>query len=195
MPTSIRSLSRMLTAILLTMALAFSGSVALADDDDDDVNSEPTAYLYEGTIDNIDAATVVDEIDDLDEEDDDDDNDWNKLGDGQDRPEGLLATQDDIDDDLNLTVQSLVDGDYMIVVHADDNTDSPILAAGAIEGEIVDGAVLIQLSEIDASGHEGRAFIEPDEDDDDDNENEIEITVGIFPVGSVEPLVAPTPAG
>lgn len=195
MTTHLKPLTRMFTAILLTMALAFSGSVALADDDDDDFDDEPTAYLYEGTTADLDAATVVDEIDDLDSEDDDDDNDWDQIGNGQDRPDGLLSTEDDIDDDLNLTVQGLVDGDYVIVVHAGESTDTPILVAGDIEGELEDGTLLIELAEVEASGYEGRAFIQVDEDDDDDDENDIEITVGIYPVGSVESLPTPTPAG
>lgn len=198
MTTYFQSITRMFTAILLTMALAFSGSVALADDDDDDddFDDEPTAYLYEGSTADLGAATVVDEIDDLDsEDDDDDDNDWDKLGNGQDRPDGLLSTEDDIDDDLNLTVQGLVDGDYVIVVHAGESTDTPVLVAGDIEGEIEDDTLLIELQEVDASGYEGRAFIQLDDDDDDDDENDIEITVGMYPAGSVEMLPSPTPAG
>ena len=198
MTTHFQSITRMFTAILLTMALAFSGSVALADDDDDDddFDDEPTAYLYEGSTADLGAATVVDEIDDLDsEDDDDDDNDWDKLGNGQDRPDGLLSTEDDIDDDLNLTVQGLVDGDYVIVVHAGESTDTPVLVAGDIEGEIEDDTLLIELQEVDASGYEGRAFIQLDDDDDDDDENDIEITVGMYPAGSVETLPSPTPAG
>lgn len=198
MTTHFQSITRMFTAILLTMALAFSGSVALADDDDDDddFDDEPTAYLYEGSTADLGAATVVDEIDDLDsEDDDDDDNDWDKLGNGQDRPDGLLSTEDDIDDDLNLTVQGLVDGDYVIVVHAGESTDTPVLVAGDIEGEIEDDTLLIELQEVDASGYEGRAFIQLDDDDDDDDENDIEITVGMYPAGSVEMLPSPTPAG
>ena len=198
MTTHFQSITRMFTAILLTMALAFSGSVALADDDDDDddFDDEPTAYLYEGSTADLGAATVVDEIDDLDsEDDDDDDNDWDKLGNGQDRPDGLLSTEDDIDDDLNLTVQGLVDGDYVIVVHAGESTDTPVLVAGDIEGEIKDDTLLIELQEVDASGYEGRAFIQLDDDDDDDDENDIEITVGMYPAGAVETLPSPTPAG
>lgn len=198
MTTHFQSITRMFTAILLTMALAFSGSVALADDDDDDddFDDEPTAYLYEGSTADLGAATVVDEIDDLDsEDDDDDDNDWDKLGNGQDRPDGLLSTEDDIDDDLNLTVQGLVDGDYVIVVHAGESTDTPVLVAGDIEGELEDDTLLIELQEVDASGYEGRAFIQLDDDDDDDDENDIEITVGMYSAGSVEMLPSPTPAG
>ena len=198
MQLRIRTLSRMLSAILLTMALVFGGSVALADDDDDDnsAQGEPTAYLYEGSTADLESAVVVDEIDDLDKDDDDDDNDWDKLGNGQPRPDGLLSTEDDLDDDLRLTVETLVDGDYMIVVHAGESTDSPVLVAGDIEGDIQAGTILIELDEIDGSGYEGRSFIHPDDDDDDDDddENELEVTVGIYPTGSVEPLDTATPA-
>lgn len=190
------SLARMLSAIMLSLALAFSGSVALADDDDDDNGSqgEPTAYLYQGTVAELDGATVVDEIDDLDDEDDDD-NDWDKISVGQDRPEGLLSTEDDLDDDHNITIEDLVNGEYAIVVHSDESTDSPILAAGDIDGEIQDGAVVIELDEVDASGYEGRASIhlDDDDDDDDDDADEVEITVGIYPTGSVEPIGDSTP--
>lgn len=189
------SLFRLTSAIMLSLALALSGSVALADDgndDDDDRGSqgEPSAYLYEGTVAELDAAKVVDEIDDLDAEDDDDDNDWDKISNGQDRPDGLLTTEDDLDDDHNITIDMLVSGDYMIVVHAGESTDTPILAAGNIEGEIQDGAVVIELNEIDASGYEGRASIhlDDDDDDDDDDADDVEFTVGIYPTGSVTPL-------
>lgn len=186
------SLSRMLSAFLLTLALTFSGSVALAEDDDDDsdlhgAHSEPTAYLYEGTTSDLENATVVDEIDDLD--DDDDDSDWDKISNGQQPPEGLLITEDDLDDDAQITVESLVAGDYMIVVHAGESTDTPVLVAGDIDGTILDGTILIELEENEASGYEGRASIHPDDDDD-----EIEVTVGIYSAGSVEPLDDATPA-
>lgn len=204
MQSGMTSLSRTLSAILLVMALAFSGSVAMADDDDDrdDSGSQgtPTAYLYEGTPADFQAATVVDEIDDLDNDDDDDDrddSDWDKLGNGQDIPNDLISTEDDLDDDTNLTVEDLVDGVYMIVVHAGESTDTPVLVAGAVDGDIQNDSILIELDEVEGSGYEGRAFIHPDDDDDDnddDNEDEIEITVGIYATGSVEPLDAATPA-
>lgn len=196
MDIRIASLFRLTSAIMLSLALAFGGSVALADNDDDDDDDsgsqgEPSAYLYEGTVAELDAAKVVDEIDDLDDEDDDDDNDWDKISNGQDRPDGLLTTEDDLDDDHNITIDMLVSGDYMIVVHAGESTDTPILAAGNIDGEIQDGSVVIELSEIDASDYEGRASIHLDDDDDndeDDDADDVEITVGIYPTGSVAPL-------
>lgn len=176
------SFARVAGALGLSLALAVGGT-AYADDYDD-----PKAYLYEGTCAEFADARVVDDIDDL--EDDDLNEIWAYIGNGQDMPDGLLGEEDDVDDVGN-DVQVLVDGDYAVVVHEFESTRSDVLVCGDIKGEVVDGTILIELDEVDASGWEGRAFIHPDDDDDDD---ELEFVVGIYPAGSVDPLPAATPA-
>ena len=179
------------------------------DDDMDDVNDDLNDDDGMDDVDDVNDDVYEDDSDD-DSDDDDgaddfmggnwmfqmaqDDDEWIVLGNGQEAPAGLLTTEDEIDDDHELTVQTLVDGDYMIVVHADGDNESPVIAAGNIEGNIPDGSVLIQLNEMNASGFEGRAFIEPEDEDD---IHELEVTVGVYPVGSVAPIdaVAPTPRG
>lgn len=169
----------------LSLALALGGSTAFADDDD------PEAYLYEGTCADIENARVVDDINDLDDDDDDVREHWEYISNGQDMPDGLLADEDDIDDVG--AVQDLVDGEYFIVVHEHESTDSAVLVCGDIEGDVADDSLLIELHEVDGSGWEGRAFMHPDDDDDDDDDIEIEFVVGIYPAGSVDPLPAGTP--
>ncbi len=181
------SLTRIAGAVGLSLALSLGATSAFADDD------EPEAYLYEGTCAELDSATVVDEIDDLDDDRDDVAEHWEYIGEGQDMPDGLMAEEDDVDD-IDGGVQALVDGDYAVVVHETESTDSAVLVCGDIEGEVEEDSLLIELDEVDGSGFEGRAFIHPDEDDDDDDDMDIEFVVGIYPTGSVEPLQESTPA-
>lgn len=105
-----------------------------------------------------------------------------------------MTAEHEIDDDHHLTVQTLVDDEYMIVVHADDNPDCTVLATGIIEGMVQDLAILVDIAEMNASGFEGRAFIEPEDEVD---INALEIPVGIYPIGFVAPvhLSEPTPRG
>lgn len=175
------TLPRIAGAVGLSLALALGGSTAFADDDD------PEAYLYEGTCAELEDARVVEDIDDLD--DDDLDEIWAYIGNDQDRPDGLLGEEDDVDD-LGNDVQVLVDGEYAVVVHEHESTSSAVLVCGDIEGDVEDGTLLIELGEVDDSGWEGRAFIHPDDDDDDD---ELEFVIGIYPAGSVDPLPVATP--
>jgi hypothetical protein len=56
--------------------------------------------------------------------------------------------------------------------------------------------LLASLEEVDSSGFEGRVMVHMDmDDDDDDQDDDVEFSVGMYPAGSVEPLVSPTPAG
>lgn len=169
-------------AIGLSLSLALSGG-AYADDD------KPTAYLYEGTCAEFADARVVDDIDEL--ENDDLKEIWGFIGNGQDRPDDLIGTEDDVDD-LGNDVQVLVDGDYAVVVHETESRSSAVLVCGDIEGDVVEGGLLIELNEVEGSGFEGRAYIHPDDDDDDDDD--MEFVVGMYPAGSVDPLPAATPA-
>lgn len=69
---------------------------------------------------------------------------------------------------------------HVLVVHEGESSRTPVVAIGAVEGELGDdGTLLIDLNEVDNSGYEGRAYFEPDDDDDDD---EVEVTVGIWEV-------------
>lgn len=174
-------LPRLVGAVGISLALALGGSAAFADGDD------PEAYLYEGTCAEFSDARVVDDIDDLDDENLNEI--WGYIGNDQDLPNGLLGEEDDVDD-LGNDVQVLVDGEYMVVVHENESRNSPVLVCGDIVGEVQNGTLLFELSEVDGSGWEGRTFIHPDDDDDDD---ELEFVVGIYPAGSVDPLPESTP--
>lgn len=177
----------------LSLALSFGAAPVFADDDDD-----PTAYLYSGTCADFAAATVVDEIDDLDNDDDDVVEIWERIGNDQDMPEGLLATEDDVDDVA--TVQEVADGDYFVAVHQGEDTSSAVLVCGDITGTVQNDTLLASLDEVDGSGFEGRVMVhmdmdDDDNDDDDRDDDDVEFSVGMYPAGSVEPLVSPTPAG
>lgn len=189
MPSFTKSLPRTLATGILATSLALTGATAFADDHDE---FEPEAYLYHATCADLDASTEREEIDDLSNEHDDDDsaNIYSMLQlDGTPSADVWLE-KDDVDD--HETVQDLIDGDFAIVVHEDEDSDSAILVCGDVDGTLEDGSLLIQLNEVDGSGWEGRAYLTPDdghENDDDD----IDIAVGIYPAGSVEPVG--TPAG
>jgi len=169
----------------LSLALSLGAAPAFADDDDD-----PTAYLYSGTCADFAAATLVDEIDDLDDDDDDVEEVWERIGNGQDRPAGLLATEDDVDDVDS--IQDVTNGEYFVAVHEHEDTSSAVLVCGDLAGAVENDTLLVSLDEYEGSGFEGRVMVHMDDDDDDDD---VEFSVGIYPAGSVEPLASPTPAG
>jgi hypothetical protein len=163
---------------------------AFADDDDDDRYG---AYVYAGTVEAIDDATVVDDIGELERDDDDNLRAWELIGNGQDVPSELYFEDEDLEDDVSL--DDLTGESHLIVVHESDDTDSPIIAVGVIEGDVDEnGGILIQLEEHDASGFEGRAWVGPELDDDDDDDD-VDIVVGIYPAGDVEPLGTPAAVG
>lgn len=179
------SITRIAGTVGLSIALSLGASSAFADDD------EPEAYLYDGSCADLEAATVVDDISDLDDDDDDVREHWEFIGNGQDMPDGLMAEEDDVDEVG--TVQDMVDGEYAVVVHETEDRDSAVLVCGDIDGDVENDSLLIELDEVDGSGFEGRAFMHPDDDDDDDDDLDIEFVVGIYPAGSVDPLVDGTP--
>lgn len=192
MHSRLQHLPRFAGAVGLSLALSLGGLSAFADDDD------PTAYLYEGTCADLATATMVDEIDDLDTDDEVDV--WALIGMDQDMPDGLLVTEDDVDD-LD-SVQTLVDGEYAVVVHQTDDISSAVLVCGDIGGEVKDDSILVELDEVESSTWEGRALVRFDHDDDNhddddhnDDDHELEFAVGIYPAGTVDPLPEPTPAG
>lgn len=179
---------------LLLGSVAMTASPVTADDDD-----RFGAYLYAGTPDAVDSATVVEEIGELEQDDDDRDRLWTLLGDGQDMPDELYLEDDELDDDDDVTLDDILAEPHMIVVHEQDSTSSPIVAVGVVEGTVADdGSLLIQLNEHDASGFEGRAWFGPEsltDDDDEDDEDDLDVVVGAYPAGSVEPLGTPGAIG
>lgn len=198
--TPFRFAARTLVAGSLLLGSAVAAPAVLADDHDDDDDRFGT-YIYAGSIDDLDNATVVEDIDELEMDDDDDrDEYWAVLGNGQDLPDELYTGNEDLDDDVDL--DALTSEPHLVVVHETDDRDSPIVAVGTIEGEVsADGTLLIQLDENEGSGWEGRAWFGPDLDDDsDDDDNdedsdELDVVVGVFPTGTVDPLASPAPIG
>jgi hypothetical protein len=168
--------------LLSVVALATFAFVApaLADDDDD---TEFGAYIYQGTVDDY-GDRPVDDAGELDlVRDDDDDDDvaeiWNLIGDGNPAPDPLYGEDDE---DIDLTIDELTSEPHVLVVHADEDRTSPVIAIGAIEGEVgSDGSLLIDLDEVNDSGLEGRALFRPDDDDDDDDDP-TEVTIGVWEV-------------
>lgn len=196
-----RVAARTLIAGSLLIGSAMAAPVVLADDHDDDDDRFGT-YIYAGTIDDLDNATVVEDIDELEMDDDDDrDEYWAVLGNGQDLPDELYTGSEDLDDDIDL--DALTAEPHMVVVHETDDRDSAIVAVGTIEGEVsAEGTLLISLAGHEDSGWEGRAWFGPDlddesddDDDDDDDSEELDVVVGVFPTGTVDPLSSPAPIG
>jgi hypothetical protein len=152
-------------------------------------DNEPTVYLYHTTC--ADAATSrnATEISDLESDRITLDRVWREIGTSDDRPNGMLGEIDDID--RLGDVQSLVDGDNAVVIHQDESRQSPIIACVDIEGTVnADGALMLDIAEVDGSGMDGRVMIRPEDRDDD----EIEFVIGLWPVGSVAPVAEATPA-
>lgn len=196
-----RAAARALVAGSVLLGSAVAAPAVLADDHDDDDDRFGT-YIYSGSIDDIENATVVEDIDELERDDDDDlDEYWGVLGDGQDMPDELYIGDEDLDDDIDL--DTLTGEPHLVVVHETDDRDSAIVAVGVIEGEVTDdGTLLIQLDEHEGSGWEGRAWFGPELDDDDDDDDdrdddndELDVVVGVYPAGTVEPLGTPEPIG
>ncbi|MCA9833178.1 MAG: hypothetical protein KC435_04485 [Thermomicrobiales bacterium] len=153
-------------------------------------DNDPTAYLYRTTCAEAANSRNATEISELE-------NDritlrrvWSEIGTGGDRPNSMWGEIDDIDHIGD--VQTLISGDYAVVVHQDDSTRSPILACVDVEGTLnADGAIMLDLAQVDQSGTEGRVMIRPENR----SRNEIEFVVGIWPAGSVAPVTEATPAG
>lgn len=182
--------------MLAVIALAMTAFVspALADDHDDD-DAEFGAYIYEGTVDDYGDRPVEDagEVELLGDDDDDVREIWNRVGDDGPAPDPLYGEDDE---DIDLTIDELTSEPHVLVVHGADNRDAPVIAIGAIEGDVeADGTLLIDLEEVDDSGFEGRAYFAPDDDHDDDDHDDhgdddhddhdddlTEVTIGIWEV-------------
>lgn len=173
-------------ALLLGATALAAPAMVTADDDE-----EFGAYLYASTCDDLDTAKIVEDVGDLELEDDADDaaKDWMLLGNGQNQPTQLYVEDEDLE---NLTLDDLTGTNYAVAAHAEDSKDADVIACGDITGTPQDGEMLIELTEVDGSGFEGRAHFGPTRKGD-----EIEVTTGIWPAGDVPPLASPaasTPA-
>lgn len=189
---SVFSLLRLIGAVTLSV-LAIGVTVAAQDDD----HQELGLYIHAGTCDEL--GERVAEIGELEldhhgDDNDDDDRDrervWERVGGDEPRPDRLWAEEDDV----HLTLDELVSGQYVITVHAAESARSDVLACGAIGGEVdADGGLLIDIQEANGSGYEGRAYLIPDPDPEDPNETDIYI--GLWEAqgaGSATPASTPT---
>lgn len=184
-------------ALLAALVLAMPAAADDHDHDDDDDHAHGTAtttatsgsgdddrfgaFIHAGTCEA--PGDVVEEIDELDDDRDDDDAVWQRIGGDDPAPEVLY----DEDEDIGQTVDELTAGEFVVAVHEGEGADSPIIACGAITGEVgADGSLVIDLDEVDDSGFEGRAHLAPDDDSDDDDNNDdddqTEVTVGLWEV-------------
>lgn len=185
-------LIRMLAVLALAM-FAFANPALAQDDDDDD--TEYGAFIYEGTVDDY-GDSPVEDLEGLEptRDDDDDDNDddrdvWDVIGNDDPEPDPLYGEDDE---DIDPTIDELTSEPHVLVIHADDNPDSDVIAISAIEGDLDDeDGLMIDLEEVDDSGFEGRAYFQPDNDDDDDDDDgnddddgddQTDVTIGIWEV-------------
>lgn len=177
---------RGLVAGTLLLGSAAVAPAALAQDDSDD---RFHAYIYETSCDNLTPDAMLENIGELEPADDDDDN-WRFISTDQERPDPLFIEDEDMDD---LSLEDLTASQHAIVVHDDEDAESPVLVCGDVQGEPDNaGGILFQLSEQEESGLEGRAWIGYEEnDDDDEGDDDLDMVVGVFTAGSLEPL--PTP--
>ena len=98
------------------------------------------------------------------------------------KPKYLVVNADESEPGTCKDMPLMMATPHVLVVHEGESYRTPVVAIGAIEGELGDdGTLLIDLNEVDNSGYEGRAYFEPDDDDDDDDD-EVEVTVGIWEV-------------
>jgi hypothetical protein len=159
------SLLRLVGVTLLAM-LAFASPATAVDHDDDEFGS----YVHEGTCDAL--GSKVDDIEDL--EQDDEEEIWAVIGQDEDQPDALWGEDDDVD----MSLDELMSGEYVVTVLEDDDSDSAVIACGAIAGDLDDhGGLMIDLDEVDGSGYEGLAYLVPDDDDED-----TDITLGVWEV-------------
>lgn len=149
---------------------------------------DPTAYLYHTTCEDAATSRNATEIGELEDDRITLRRVWREIGTGGDRPNGMYGEIEDIDRIRD--VQTLIDGDFSVVIHQDDSTRSPIIACVDVEGTLsADGNIMLQLETVDDSGFDGRVLIRPEDDDDD----EVEFIVALFPASVVEPVSAATP--
>lgn len=163
----LRRLFLPVTGVLTTFALlglAFAGA-ASAQGNQGDFG----AYIYEGTCDQP-SANALDDVGDLDP----DESVWMVVGNGEPTPETVFGE----DEGISAAVQDLTGSDHVLIVRASDDQSAPVIACGAITGEVdSNGELLVQLDEVEGSGFQGRAHFGPNKDDDDEP---TEVTVAIW---------------
>ncbi len=146
------------------------------------LDEELGVYLYETTCDELRTDAIVEDLGDLEVERFAI-SEWRRLSQGQDRPSTLYIEDEDV---RGISIQELMDLPHAIAVHESDSRQAAVIACGDITGELVGGALLIELHEVNDSGWEGRAHIAPDR-----RGREIEFTTGIWAAGAVPPLASP----
>jgi hypothetical protein len=185
-----RKPGRVILSLFASLIVAFTIAIAspLAAQDDD---APYEAFVYAGTLEDLESATRLGAIGDLEDEADRDENleHWERVGMGQAMPDELYSEDEDLRSDLSLA--TIFNDPHLVIVHATADSSSPIIAVGAIQGDVDGmGGILIELDEYDSSGFEGRAWVGP-EFTNDSNGYEVEIIVAIYPVGSVERIASP----
>ena len=152
-------------------------------------DNEPTAFLYRTTCAEVADARAATEIGELEDDRITLRRAWTDVGTGGYRPNGMWGEIDDIDHLGG--VQSLIEGDFAVVIHQDDSQRSPIIACADIVGALdADQSVLLDIAQVDGSGMEGRVLVRPEGRDND----EVEFAIGLWPAGSVAPVSDATPA-
>ena len=189
------SIIRILAIAMLAMAAfatpAYAQDAEEEDDDTqgDDVVAEATEFvanIYEGTVDDFSQEPVGEAavLELLSENDDDPDDQieeiWRAISSDDETPPGVFYGDDG---DTDLTVEELASEPHVLVIHAGEDANEPVIAAGDIEGDVGEGGILIiDLQEVDGSGYEGRAFFGPDDDSGDasgqEDSGDVEQVVG-----------------
>lgn len=75
-------------------------------------------------------------------------------------------------------------GTYSIAAHSSDSPDANVVACGDMTGFAQNGTLLVQLSEVNSSGYEGRAALH-------DENGGVTVTIGVFSTGQAQPLGTP----
>lgn len=170
--------TRLAAGTLLLGATAIAAPMSVAADDD-----ELGAYVYAASCDSLTTDAIMEDIGDLGM-DDDSQMEWQMLGNGQEAPTELYTEDEGMD---NVVLDDLLAEPHAVAIHETDDENAAVIACGDITGTPENDTLLIQLSEVDGSGFEGRAYFAPD-----DTDNELDVIVGAWAAGEVEPLGTPS---
>lgn len=144
-------------------------------------NHDLGAFIREGSCEQ--PGKVINDIGDLARDRDA----WRVVGQGEQAPGTVYGE----DEDIHQSIDDLLSGGYVITIHSRDDSGADIIACGVIEGAIdSDGALMIDLKEMNNSGVIGRVHFGPSHDDD---HEETEVTTAVWAGTSATP--AATPAG
>jgi len=136
------------------------------------------AFIREGSCD--EPGKVIEDIGDLDQDRDA----WTVVGKGQQAPGAVYGEYEDID----LSIDELLSGGYVVTIHARDDKDADIIACGVIEGMAGnDGTLMIDLKEVNASGVIGRVHFGPSDDEDEPTE----VTTAVWAGAAATPEATP----